>query len=64
MRLAELVVDRKDNQLMSARSIYEIPDEKLTPFGNPANIGELKWLKLLIYQVLIWLSHSKLKKIL
>ncbi|OTG58824.1 hypothetical protein B9T36_10835 [Acinetobacter sp. ANC 4204] len=29
MRLAEPVVDRKGNQLMSARSIYEIPDEKL-----------------------------------
>lgn len=29
MRLAEPVVDRKGNQLMSARSIYEIPDDKL-----------------------------------
>ncbi len=29
MRLAEPVIDRKGNQLMSARSIYEIPDEKL-----------------------------------
>ena len=29
MRLAEPVVDRNGNQLMSARSIYEIPDEKL-----------------------------------
>lgn len=28
-QLAEPVVDRKGNQLMSARSIYEIPDEKL-----------------------------------
>ncbi|WP_407411637.1 hypothetical protein [Acinetobacter sp.] len=29
MRLAEPVVDRKGNQLMSARSIYQIPDDKL-----------------------------------
>jgi hypothetical protein len=29
MRLADPVVDRKGNQLMSARSIYEIPDNKL-----------------------------------
>ncbi|MBL8321630.1 MAG: hypothetical protein JNJ93_05100 [Acinetobacter sp.] len=29
MRLAEPVVDRQGNQLMSARSIYEIPDDKL-----------------------------------
>lgn len=29
MRLADPVIDRKGNQLMSARSIYEIPDEKL-----------------------------------
>ena len=29
MRLADPVVDRKGNQLMSARSIYEIPDDKL-----------------------------------
>ncbi|MCG5255829.1 hypothetical protein MCL28_04950 [Acinetobacter pittii] len=28
-QLAEPVVDRKGNQLMSARSIYEIPDDKL-----------------------------------
>jgi hypothetical protein len=28
-QLADPVVDRKGNQLMSARSIYEIPDEKL-----------------------------------
>ncbi|ENQ6262780.1 hypothetical protein ACEPLI_002405 [Acinetobacter baumannii] len=28
-QLAEPVIDRKGNQLMSARSIYEIPDEKL-----------------------------------
>ncbi len=29
MRLADPVIDRKGNQLMSARSIYEIPDDKL-----------------------------------
>ncbi|NNG82043.1 hypothetical protein [Acinetobacter sp. ANC 5378] len=29
MRLAEPVLDRKGNQLMSARSIYEIPNDKL-----------------------------------
>lgn len=29
MRLAEPVIDRKGNQLMSARSIYAIPDDKL-----------------------------------
>ncbi len=34
-QLAEPVVDREGNQLMSARSIYEIPDEKLTSFGDP-----------------------------
>lgn len=40
MRLAEPVVDRKGNQLMSARSIYEIPDEQLTKFGNPQKIKD------------------------
>jgi hypothetical protein len=35
MRLAEPVIDRKGNQLMSARSIYAIPDSKLTSFGDP-----------------------------
>ena len=35
MRLADPVVDRKGNQLMSARSIYEIPDSDLTRFGDP-----------------------------
>ena len=40
IRLAEPVVDRKGNQLMSARSIYEIPDEKLAPFGNPAKVRD------------------------
>lgn len=40
MRLADLVVDRKDNQLMSARSIYEIPDEKLLAFGDPQRVRD------------------------
>lgn len=40
MRLAEPVVDRKGNQLMSARSIYEIPDEKLTAFGDPQKVKD------------------------
>ncbi|XDK14531.1 hypothetical protein ABUP57_00225 [Acinetobacter baumannii] len=34
-QLAEPVLDRSGNQLMSARSIYEIPDEKLSSFGDP-----------------------------
>lgn len=40
MRLAEPVVDRKGNQLMSARSIYEIPDEKLLAFGDPERVRD------------------------
>ena len=40
MRLADPVVDRKGNQLMSARSIYEIPDEQLTKFGNPQKVKD------------------------
>lgn len=40
MRLAEPVVDRKDNQLMSARSIYEIPDDKLLAFGDPQRVRD------------------------
>ena len=40
MRLAEPVIDRKGNQLMSARSIYEIPDEKLTAFGDPQKVKD------------------------
>ena len=40
MRLAEPVVDRKGNQLMSARSIYEIPDEKLLAFGDPQRVRD------------------------
>lgn len=39
-QLADPVVDRKGNQLMSARSIYEIPDEKLTAFGDPKRIKD------------------------
>ena len=40
MRLAETVVDRKGNQLMSARSIYEIPDSDLTRFGDPQKVRD------------------------
>ncbi len=40
MRLADPVVDRKGNQLMSARSIYEIPDDKLKPFGDPKKVRD------------------------
>ncbi|ALV72595.1 hypothetical protein [Acinetobacter johnsonii] len=40
MRLADPVVDRKDNQLMSARSIYEIPDNQLTQFGDPQKVRD------------------------
>ena len=40
MRLAEPVVDRNGNQLMSARSIYEIPDDKLTVFGDPKKVKD------------------------
>ena len=39
-QLADPVVDRKGNLLMSARSIYEIPDEKLTAFGDPKRIKD------------------------
>lgn len=39
-QLAEPVVDRNGNQLMSARSIYEIPDEKLTAFGDPKQVKD------------------------
>ncbi|MCQ1097140.1 hypothetical protein NNO92_01590 [Acinetobacter baumannii] len=39
-QLAEPVIDRKGNQLMSARSIYEIPDEKLTSFGDPKQVKD------------------------
>lgn len=40
MRLADPVVDRKGNQLMSARSIYEIPDDKLKLFGDPQKVRD------------------------
>ncbi len=40
MRLADPVVDRKGNQLMSARSIYQIPDEKLNIFGDPKKVRD------------------------
>lgn len=40
MQLAEPVVDRKGNQLMSARSIYEIPDEKLLQYGDPKKVRD------------------------
>lgn len=40
MRLAVPVVDRKGNQLMSARSIYAIPDEMLSQYGNPAKVRD------------------------
>lgn len=40
MQLAEPVVDRNGNQLMSARSIYEIPDDKLTTFGDPKKVKD------------------------
>lgn len=40
MRLADPVVDRNGNQLMSARSIYEIPDDQLTKFGNPKKVKD------------------------
>lgn len=40
MRLADPVLDRKGNQLMSARSIYEIPDEKLKQFGSPQKVRD------------------------
>lgn len=40
MQLADPVIDRKGNQLMSARSIYEIPDDKLTAFGDPKKVRD------------------------
>lgn len=40
MRLAEPVVDRNGNQLMSARSIYEIQDDKLLAFGDPKKVKD------------------------
>ncbi|MDA0697179.1 MAG: hypothetical protein O2793_12315 [Proteobacteria bacterium] len=40
MQLADPVIDRNGNQLMSARSIYEIPDDKLTAFGDPKKVRD------------------------
>lgn len=40
MRLADPVIDFNGNQLMSARSIYQIPDEKLTAFGDPKQVKD------------------------
>lgn len=40
MQLADPIIDRKGNKLMSARSIFEIPDSKLTSFGNPKKVRE------------------------
>lgn len=39
-QLAEPVVDRKGNQLMSARSIYEISDDKLKAYGDPKRVKD------------------------
>ncbi|MFN3074872.1 hypothetical protein ACK1JC_14850 [Acinetobacter sp. TY2] len=40
MKLAEPVNDGRGNQLMSARSIYEIPDNLLTKFGDPSKVRD------------------------
>ena len=40
MRLADPVIDFNGNQLMSARSIYEIPDDKLLAFGDPQRVRD------------------------
>ncbi|WHP06928.1 hypothetical protein QLH32_05530 [Acinetobacter corruptisaponis] len=40
MQLADPVIDRKGNKLMSARSIFEIPDNKLKHLGDPKKIRE------------------------
>lgn len=40
MRLAEPVIDHNGNQLMSARSIYQIPDNLLTQFGEPSRVRD------------------------
>lgn len=40
MRLAEPVLDSRGNQLMSARSIYQIPDNLLTKFGDPRQVRD------------------------
>lgn len=40
MRLADPVMDFNGNQLMSARSIYQIPDDKLKAFGDPQKVRD------------------------
>ncbi|MHA3051830.1 hypothetical protein [Acinetobacter sp. ANC 4640] len=40
MRLADPIEDTKGNQLMSSRSIYQIPDEKLKEFGDPKKVRD------------------------
>ena len=40
MQEAEPVNDGRGNQLMSARSIYEIPDNLLTKFGDPKKVRD------------------------
>lgn len=40
MKLAEPVNDGRGNQLMSARSIYQIPDNLLTKFGDPSKVRD------------------------
>lgn len=40
MTLADPIVDRKGNKLMSARSIYEIPDDKLKHLGDPKAVKD------------------------
>lgn len=39
-QLAKPVEDSSGNQLMTARSIYEIPDSQLTQFGDPAKLKD------------------------
>jgi len=39
-QLAKPVEDSSGNQLMTARSIYEIPDSQLTQFGDPAKVKD------------------------
>ena len=40
MQLADPVIHRKGYQLMAARSIYQIPDDKLKPFGDPQKVRD------------------------
>lgn len=40
MRLADPIEDTKGNLLMSSRSIYQIPDEKLKEFGDPKKVRD------------------------